>query len=88
MRPSSRYLYPEWLRPGTTRDTVVASAGPDEQTDRAWRLWERLRAFDRRYATYVDIVLATVLFVLCTGRLFNSHAARRTFGWWPRWSSR
>ncbi|HWF14721.1 MAG TPA: histidine kinase [Acidimicrobiales bacterium] len=79
MRPSSRYLYPEWLRPGTTREAAVAGAtgaGPDEQTDRAWRLWERLRDFDRRYATSVDVVLATGLFVLCTGWLFDSHAAR------------
>ncbi len=30
-------------------------------------LWDRLRAFDRRYATLVDVALATVLFVLSTG---------------------
>ena len=28
---------------------------------------ERLRAFDRRYATFVDIALAAALFVLCSG---------------------
>ncbi len=78
MRPSSRHLYPAWLRPAPIRDPAVAETvagtGPDEQTDRAWRLWERLRDFDRRYARYVDVALALVLFVLCSGWLFDSHA--------------
>jgi signal transduction histidine kinase len=85
MRPSSRYLYPAWLRPATIRDTAhagigPAGTGPDEQTDRAWRVWERLRDFDRRKATYVDVVLAVVLFVLCTGWLFDSHAEHPNLG--------
>ena len=73
MRPSSRDLYPAWLRPGTARPAVVAGPDPDPQMDRAWRVWERLRDFDRRYATYVDVAIAAVLFVLCTGWLFNTH---------------
>jgi signal transduction histidine kinase len=73
MRPSSRDLYPAWLRPGTARPAVAAGPDPDPQTDRAWRVWERLRDFDRRYATYVDVAIAAVLFVLCTGWLFNTH---------------
>ncbi|HWD55028.1 MAG TPA: histidine kinase [Acidimicrobiales bacterium] len=80
MRPSSRYLYPAWLRPAAIRGPDVAGIGPDEQTDRAWRVWERLRDFDRRYATYVDVVLAMVLFVLCSGWLFSSHAAHPNLG--------
>jgi signal transduction histidine kinase len=71
MRPSSRQLYPVWLRPGTTR--VAPDAGPVPQADRAWRLWERLRDFDRRYAASVDIAIALVLFVLCSGWTFTDH---------------
>lgn len=74
MRPSTSQLYPAWLRPGTTREPAVAAQGQDPQTDRAWRLWERLRAFDRRYATYVDVALAAVLFVLSSGWAFTDHA--------------
>ena len=73
MRPSSRHLYPAWLRPGATRDTAAAGTGQDPQTDRAWRVWERLRDFDRRYATYVDVALTLVLFVLCSGWTFSDH---------------
>src|SRR6516162_1004477 len=71
MRPSSRHLYPAWLRPGTTREPAEAGTGQVPQADRAWRLWERLRDFDRRYATYVDVALAVVLFVLCSGWIFT-----------------
>ena len=74
MRPSSRHLYPAWLRPGTSRDATPAGTGQTEQADRAWRLWERLRDFDRRYAAFVDIGLALFLFVLCSGWIFTDHA--------------
>lgn len=74
MRLSSRQLYPSWLRPATTRDPVAAGTGQVPQADRAWRLWEVLRDFDRRYATFVDIALAVVLFVLCSGWTFSDHA--------------
>ena len=67
MAPSSRHPYPLWLRPPSARDAAVAGGTPDPQLDGAWKLWERLRDFDRRYATYVDVVLATALFLLCTG---------------------
>ena len=67
MAPSSRHLYPRWLRPGSARADSGAGDPPDRQLDGAWRVWERLRAFDRRYATYVDITLAAALFVLCSG---------------------
>ncbi len=73
MRPSSHHLYPAWLRTGTAGDSAGSGSGPDPQTDRAWRLWERLRDFDRRYATSVDVALAVALFVLCSGWLFASH---------------
>ncbi len=73
MRLSSRNLYPAWLRPGTARDTAAAGTGQSPQADRAWRLWERLRDFDRRYATYVDIALAVALFIVCSGWTFTDH---------------
>jgi len=67
MAPSSRHLYRQWLRPGSAQGAAGAGEAPDRQLDGAWRVWERLRAFDRRYATYVDIALAAALFVLCSG---------------------
>jgi signal transduction histidine kinase len=80
MQPSTRHLYPQWLRPGTARDgaaghpagTTGTVDGP--QLDGAWRLWERVRAFDRRYGTLVDVAFTVVLFVLCAGAFFPSLA--------------
>ena len=67
MAPSTRHLYPQWLRPGSARGAAAAGRTPDRQLDGAWRVWERLRAVDRRYATAVDVAVAVVLFVLCSG---------------------
>ncbi len=67
MAPSSRHLYPQWLRPGSARGAAGGGEAPDRQLDGAWRVWERFRAFDRRYAAYVDIALAAAVFVLCSG---------------------
>jgi signal transduction histidine kinase len=64
MAPSSRHPYPLWLRPSSA---VVAGGTPDRQLDGAWKLWERLRDLDRRYATFVDVVLASALFLLSSG---------------------
>jgi signal transduction histidine kinase len=69
MSPSTRHLYPAWLRSGATTGGRSADGEPTRQLDGAWRVWERLRAFDRRYATWVDLVIAVVLFVLCSGWL-------------------
>src|SRR5579871_3468301 len=74
MPPSTRHLYPAWLRPAASRDPSAAGTAPAPQADRAWRLWEKLRDFDRRYATFVDIGLTVVLFVLCSGSTFKDHA--------------
>jgi signal transduction histidine kinase len=57
-----------------TRTTAESGTERPPQADRAWRLWEVLRAFDRRYATAVDIALTIVLFVLCSGWTFTDHA--------------
>ncbi len=67
MAPSSRHLYPEWLRPRNPRGGAAAGGRPDRHDEGPWRIWEWLRAFDRRYATLVDVVLAAGLFVLCSG---------------------
>jgi signal transduction histidine kinase len=63
MPPSTRHRTTEWSRPGTPTEIE----DPERTLDGAWRVWERLRAFDRRYATWVDVVLAGGLFLLCTG---------------------
>jgi signal transduction histidine kinase len=67
MAPSSRHLYPEWLRPRNPPGGTAAVGRHDRQDEGPWRVWEWLRAFDRRYATLVDVVLAAGLFVLCSG---------------------
>jgi len=72
MAPRTRHLYPQWLRPGSTPGAASGRETPDRQLDGAWRVWERLRAFDRHYATAVDVVLAVVLFVLCSGWILDS----------------
>ena len=67
MAPSSRHLYPEWLRPRNARGGPHAGGPHDRRDDGAWRVWQWLRALDRRYATLVDLALAAALFVLCSG---------------------
>jgi signal transduction histidine kinase len=68
MAPSSRHLYPEWLRPRNTQAGTHAGGPHDRHDDGAWRLWQWLRAQDRRYAALVDLALAAALFLLCSGR--------------------
>jgi signal transduction histidine kinase len=75
MDPSSRHLYPEWLRPRTTRATPPADRAPGRR-DGAWPAWEWLRAFDRRHAALVDLGLAAGLFVLCSGWLVQRDGPR------------
>jgi signal transduction histidine kinase len=72
MRPSSRHLYPHWLRLGTEPHVPAAGTAEGRQLDGAWRVWERVRALDRRYASLVDVAIAAVLFVVCSGA-FSSH---------------
>jgi signal transduction histidine kinase len=59
---------PEWMRlgpaPTSSKSTVD---GPAAGLDAAWRGWERLRSWDRRYAFVVDTVLAVGLLVLGGG---------------------
>ena len=77
MAPSSRHLYPEWLRPRNARSDAPAGVASDRQgEDGAWRVWDWLRAVDRRYATLVDVVLAAGLFLLCSGWVIERTATR------------
>ena len=55
MAPSSRHLYPEWLRPRHPRGDTPTGKVHDQRDDGAWRVWQWLRAFDRRNATFVDL---------------------------------
>jgi signal transduction histidine kinase len=76
MAPSSRHLYPEWLRPRHPRGDAPTGKVHDQRDDGAWRVWQWLRAFDRRFATLVDLALALALFVLCSGWLVERGALR------------
>ena len=76
MAPSSRHLYPEWLRPRHPRGGGPTGQVHDQRDDGAWRVWQWLRAFDRRFATLVDLALAAGLFVLCSGWLVEREAIR------------
>ena len=69
MNPSSRHLASAWL---SLQHSRAPAAGEDRgrQLEGAWPLWERLRSFDRRYATAVDVALAAALFLLFSGWLF------------------
>ena len=69
MSPSARHLYPASLRHNAAVPAPTADGEPSRQLDGAWRVWERLRAFDRRYATWVDLFIALSLFVVCSGWL-------------------
>jgi len=82
MAPSTRHLYPQWLRPGSPRGAAADGRAPGRQLDGAWRVWERLRDFDRRYATAVDVAIAVVLFVLCSGWFIDSGAGITTPSLW------
>ncbi len=75
MARSARHLNPEWLRPGRARGAPGGEPGGERQPDGAAQILERLRAFDRRYARYVDVALAGVLFVLCSGWLIERGTA-------------
>jgi signal transduction histidine kinase len=76
MADSSHHRSPEWLRTRSTPRTAATAGPADRQLDGAWRVWERLRAFDRRYAMVVDIALAAALFVLCSGWVVETTARR------------
>jgi signal transduction histidine kinase len=62
---------------GWTGKTAVPELGEDgPPVDGAWRVWEKLRGWDRRFALAVDAALAVGLFVLCSGWFFFSKVPR------------
>jgi signal transduction histidine kinase len=70
MSPDKRQR-PDWLRLGP----MPAAGGgslerPAGGLDVAWRFWEHLRGWDRRYAFVVDTVLAVGLFLVGSGWFF------------------
>jgi signal transduction histidine kinase len=76
MAPSSRHLYPEWLRLRHPRGAAPTAKLHDQRDDGAWRVLQWLRAFDRRFATLVDLALAVALFLLCSGWLVERGTLR------------
>jgi len=71
MPRSPRHLASEWLRPPRRRRESGAERSRQLEGG-AWPVWERLRSFDARHATSVDIALAVALFLLCSGWLFET----------------
>jgi signal transduction histidine kinase len=71
---------PTWTRLGPVVRPPEVSRDQGRPADRAWRLWEVLRSFDRRYATGVDAVIAVGLFVLCTGFFVPAHTGLTGLG--------
>ena len=55
--------HPESTRQGPTPE----GGNPAQPVDRAWRIWERLRGWDQRYAMVVDTTIAIGLFLISTG---------------------
>ena len=85
MAPSSRHLYPEWLRPRTRGPPWPPGGRTTGGTTGPGGSGQWLRAFDRRYATLVDLGLAVALFVLCSGWVVErTTPCTRACGSWPR----
>jgi signal transduction histidine kinase len=74
MTLSSRHLPSAWRLSPHPR-TPAGGEGRGRQLEGAWPLWERLRSFDRRYATAVDVALAGALFLLFSGWIFETGPA-------------
>jgi len=54
--------------PGRQGGKLAPDAGETPRPlDGAWQVWERLRAWDQRFAVVVDSTVAVGLFVLCSG---------------------
>jgi signal transduction histidine kinase len=71
MTLSSRHLPSAWRSSPHPRGPA-GGEGRGRQLEGVWPLWERLRSFDRRHATAVDVALAGALFLLFSGWLFET----------------
>ena len=58
---------PEWPQP----NPAGADRGDPDRVLDGWRFWERIRSADRRYSTYVDLVLATAIFAVSSWWVFH-----------------
>ena len=65
MKPSSHQLTSAWR--SLQHHRVHRGEDRGRQLEGAWPLWERLRRFDRRHATAVDVALAGALFLVFSG---------------------
>ncbi len=80
MSPADRRL-PEWLRLGPAPAPGEQEGdGRSDGLDVAWRVWERLRDLDRRYAFVVDSVLALGLFAVCGGWFVSTDSPHPDLG--------
>jgi signal transduction histidine kinase len=80
MSPTDDRSLPEWLRIGPVTSVFGDTGDGDRRLDLAWRLWDRLRVWDRRYAYVVDTVLAVGLFVLGSGWIVLAGALHPNLG--------
>ena len=81
MAPAHVTSTPSGSGPGAPGTRAGDRARPEPPARRGRRSWERLRAFDRRYATYVDLALAAGLFVVCSGWVLEPrHGAELVVG--------
>ena len=71
MTLSTRHLPSAWRSSPHPRGPAGAE-GRGRQLEGVWPLWERLRSFDRRHATAVDVALAGTLFLLFSGWIFET----------------
>ena len=71
MNTSSHQLSSTWHSLQHSRGRA-GGEGRGRQLEGAWPLWERMRSFDRRYATAVDVALAGALFLVFSGWIFET----------------
>jgi signal transduction histidine kinase len=63
---------PPWLQWGPL-PALTGTSNTSGQLSWAWRIWEELRAWDRRYAYVVDTCIAVGLFLMASGTMLARH---------------
>jgi signal transduction histidine kinase len=64
---------PPWLQWGPLPE-LTGTGDTSGQLSWAWRIWEELRAWDRRYAYVVDTCIAVGLFLMAAGTMLRNGA--------------